>query len=169
VIFISTPHRGSFAADSRLGSFASRFVRAPTNLLNISADLARTGIDLVESAVETSRGFFGLFPRDDESALLKRRMRRLPSSVDNMKPDSQFTITLQSIPVDPPVRAHSIIPVLGGSPPQGQDDGVVTYSSAHLEEAQSEFIVFHSGHSTQAHPDTIQETRRILLEHLGAP
>jgi hypothetical protein len=95
-------------------------------------------------------------------------MRRLPSSVDNMKPDSRFTITLQSIPVDPPVRAHSIIPVLGGSPPQGQDDGVVAYSSAHLEEAQSEFIVFHSDHSTQAHPDTIQETRRILLEHLDA-
>jgi hypothetical protein len=168
VIFISTPHRGSFAAASRLGSFAARFVRAPTNLLQMSADLARTGIDLVESAVETSRGFFGLFSRDEESAQLKRRIRRLPSSVDNMKPDSPFTITLQSIPIDPPVYAHSIIPVLGNPPPEGQDDGVVAYSSAHLEEAQSEFIVFRSGHSTQAHPDTIQETRRILLEHLDA-
>jgi hypothetical protein len=168
VIFISTPHGGSFAADSRLGNFASRFVRAPTNLLNMSADLARTGIDLVESAVDTSRGFFGLFSRDDESARLKRQIRRLPSSVDNMKPDSQFTTTLQSIPVDPAVYAHSIIPVLRGPPPEEQDDGVVAYSSAHLEEAQSEFIVFHSGHSTQAHPDTIQETRRILLEHLDA-
>jgi pimeloyl-ACP methyl ester carboxylesterase len=168
VIFISTPHRGSFAADSRLGNLASRFVRAPTNLLHMSADLARTGIDLVGSAVETSRGFFNFFSGDDESARLKRRMRRLPSSVDNMRPDSPFTITLQSISVDPPVYAHSIIPVLGGSPPQGQDDGVVAYSSAHLEEAQSEFIVFHSGHSTQANPDTIQETRRILLEHLDA-
>jgi hypothetical protein len=95
-------------------------------------------------------------------------MRRLPSSVDNMRRDSAFTVTLQAIPIDPHVRVHSIIPVLGGSPPYGQDDGVVTYSSAHLEEAQSEFVVFHSGHSTQAHPDTIQETRRILLEHLDA-
>ena len=95
-------------------------------------------------------------------------MRRLPSSVDNMRSDSPFTITLQSIPIDPPVRAHSIIPVLGDPPPEEQDDGVVAYSSAHLEEAQSEFIVFRSGHSTQAHPDTIQETRRILLEHLDA-
>jgi hypothetical protein len=58
--------------------------------------------------------------------------------------------------------------VLGNPPPEGQDDGVVAYSSAHLEEAQSEFIVFQSGHSTQAHADTIQETRRILLEHLDA-
>jgi triacylglycerol esterase/lipase EstA (alpha/beta hydrolase family) len=168
VIFISTPHRGSFVADSRLGDFASRFVRAPTNLLNMSTELARTGINLVESAVDTSRGFFDLFSRGDESARLKRRIQRLPNSVDNMKPDSQFTITLQSIPVDPPVHAHSIIPVLRGPPPEGQNDGVVAYSSAHLEEAQSEFIVFHSDHSTQAHPDTIQETRRILLEHLDA-
>lgn len=168
VIFISTPHRGSFVADSRLGDFASRFVRAPKNLLNMSTELARTGVNLVGSAVDTSRGFFSLFSRDDESARLERRIRRLPSSVDNMKPDNQFTTTLQSIPVDPPVYAHSIIPVLGGPPPEGQNDGVVKYSSAHLEEAQSEFIVFHSDHSTQAHPDTIQETRRILLEHLDA-
>jgi hypothetical protein len=168
VIFISTPHRGSFAAESRLGSLASRFVRAPTYLLQQSADLARAGIDLVGTAVETSRGFFGLFSREDESTRLERRMRRLPSSVDNMRPDSPFTITLKSIPVDPHVSAHSIIPVLGGAPPEGQDDGVVAYSSAHLEEAQSEFIVYHSDHSAQAHPDTIQETRRILLEHLDA-
>ena len=166
VIFISTPHRGSFAAESRLGSLASRFVRAPTKLLDQSADLARAGVDLVGSAVETSRRFFGLFSREDESARVERGMRRLPSSVDNMRPDSSFTITLTSIPIGLHVYAHSIIPVLGGSPPEGQDDGVVAYSSAHLEEAQSEFIVYHSGHSTQAHPDTIQETRRILLEHL---
>jgi len=76
-----------------------------------------------------------------------------------MQPESPFTLTLQSIPVDPPVYAHSIIPVLGNPPPEGQDDGVVAYSSAHLEEAQSEFIVFRSHHSTQAHPDTIQDAR----------
>jgi pimeloyl-ACP methyl ester carboxylesterase len=168
VIFISTPHRGSFLAGSRLGNFASKLVRVPTDLLGQSADLARAGVNLVESAVETSRGIFDVFSEDDESAPLKRRMRRLPSSVDNMRPDSPFTTTLQSIPIDPPVRAHSIIPVLGNPPPEEQDDGVVAYSSAHLEDALSEFIVYHSGHSTQAHPDTIQETRRILLEHLDA-
>jgi hypothetical protein len=95
-------------------------------------------------------------------------MRQLPSSVDNMRPDSRFTTTLKSIPIDPHVYAHSIIPVFGDPPPENQDDGVVAYSSAHLEEVQSEFIVFQSGHSTQSHPDTIQETRRILLEHLDS-
>ncbi len=168
VIFISTPHRGSFLAGSRLGRFASGLVSTPTFLLGQSVDIARAGVNLLGSAVETSRGLFGGISIEDESAQLNRRMRRLPSSVDNMRSDSPFTTTLQSIPVEPRVYAHSIIPVRGTPPPEGQDDGVVAYSSAHLEEAQSEFIVFQSGHSTQAHPDTIQETRRILLEHLDA-
>jgi pimeloyl-ACP methyl ester carboxylesterase len=168
VIFIATPHRGSFLADSRWGNLASRLVRAPSDLLNQSVDLARAGVDLVGSTVDSSRGFFDLFSRRDESADLERRLRRLPSSVDNMQPESPFTTTLQSIPIEPPVIAHSIIPVLDDPPPAGQHDGVVAYSSAHLKEARSEFIVFRSGHSTQAHPDTIQETRRILLEHLVA-
>jgi hypothetical protein len=59
--------------------------------------------------------------------------------------------------------------VLGGPPPDGQNDGVVAYRSAHIDGVESEFVVYHSGHSTQGNPDTIQETRRILLEHLETP
>ena len=57
----------------------------------------------------------------------------------------------------------------GDAPPEGQNDGVVEYSSAHIDEAKSEYVVFNSSHSTQAHPEAIQELRRILLEHLEAP
>jgi len=73
--------------------------------------------------------------------------------------------TLASIPVESSIAAHSIIPVLGGAPPEGQNDGVVEYESAHIDEAQSEYVVYESGHSTQANPETIQEVRRILLHH----
>ena len=38
---------------------------------------------------------------------------------------------------------------------------MVKYESAHIEEAQSEFIV-RSGHSCQADPSTIAEVRRIF-------
>ena len=99
---------------------------------------------------------------------LNRKVGRLPSSVDNMDPDHPFIRTLQSIPVESRVRAHSIIPVRGAPPPEGQNDGVVEYSSAHIEEAETEYVVYHSSHSTQSHPATIQEARRILLEHLDA-
>ena len=46
-------------------------------------------------------------------------------------------------------------------------DGVVKYTSAHVDYAESEFIV-RSGHSCQGNPLTIEEVRRILLENLGA-
>jgi len=169
VIFISTPHRGSFLADSRLGSFASRLVHTPTDLVGQTLDLARAGVNLARAGVEQGRGFFDLFESRDEGEELEHKMQKLPSSVDNMKPNNQLIVTLESIPVDPHVHAHSIIPVLGGPPPAGQNDGVVEYSSAHIDEAESEFVVYHSGHSTQSHPETIQEVRRILLEHLASP
>jgi len=41
----------------------------------------------------------------------------------------------------------------------------VEYESAHLEGMVSELHV-RSGHSLQAHPDSINEVKRILREHL---
>jgi len=83
-----------------------------------------------------------------------------------MKPSNVFMRTLASIRVDPAVTAHSIIPVLGGKPREEDDDGVVKYSSAHIEEAVSEKVI-KSGHSVQGNPEAIEEVRRILLEHAG--
>jgi hypothetical protein len=67
------------------------------------------------------------------------------------------------------VSAHSIIPVKGGLPPIGQNDGVVAYDSAHIDGVESELVVEHQAHSCQANPHTIAEIRRILLEHLETP
>ena len=46
-----------------------------------------------------------------------------------------------------------------------EKDGVVEYTSAHLEGMEFEFIV-RSEHSCQGNPHTIEEVRRIMLEHL---
>ncbi len=160
VIFISTPHRGSFLAGRRLARLASNLFTAPGKLVRSGLDLARAGVDLAGATIDRARG--------DDDAVLRREMERIPSSVDNMDPSHPFSRTIGSIPVDGGVVAHSIIPVRGGAPPEGQNDGVVGYESAHIEEAASEYVVFHSGHSAQSHPETIQEVRRILLEHLAA-
>ena len=45
------------------------------------------------------------------------------------------------------------------------DDGVVAYSSAHIEPVESEYVVRPSDHSTQGNPKTIEEVRRILGLH----
>ena len=168
VVFISAPHRGSFLAGNWLGRIAAKFVNAPTDLVGIGLELARSGVSVSGQAVDRAGSIFGL-SRDDQDADLQRRLERLPNSVENMDPNHPFIRNLQSIPVAPHVHAHSIIPVRGNPPPEKQNDGVVEYSSAHIEEVESEYVVYRSSHSTQSHPETIQEVRRILLEHLEAP
>ena len=91
-----------------------------------------------------------------------------PTAVDNMSPGNRFVRTLSASPIAPGVTAHSIIPVTNEGPPQGQNDTVVKYESAHIDEVVSEKVV-HSTHSTQSTPATILEVRRILYEHLGIP
>ena len=91
---------------------------------------------------------------------------KVPTSINGMSPDNPILKTLADTPLADGVVGHSIIAVKGGGDPHLGDDGVVAYTSAHLEGMQSEFIV-RSGHSCQEHPFTIEEVRRILLEHLG--
>ena len=88
------------------------------------------------------------------------------TSIDGMSPDSPVLKTLAVTPLAPGVIGHSIIAVEGDGDPELGDDGVVAYTSAHLDGMESEYII-RSGHSCQGHPFTIEEVRRILLEHLG--
>ena len=90
------------------------------------------------------------------------------TSIDSMSPKNPALLALADIPLAPGIKGHSIISVQGEGDPTEGDDGVVEYKSAHVEYVDSEFIV-KSGHSCQGHPLTIEEVRRILLLHLGAP
>jgi hypothetical protein len=146
VVFVATPHGGSFLAQWRLGTLASKLVRLP-------GDLARTGAELISR---------------NPDIVANRELRRIPTSVDNMRPDSGFTAALQKTRIAPGVRAHSIVAVKGDGPFRTGNDGVVTYESAHIDGVESELVV-RSGHSTQAHPDTVEEVRRILLLHARLP
>ena len=94
-------------------------------------------------------------------------MSQLPTSVDIMSPGNPFIRVLSESPIDPKITAHSIIAVLGEGPITGKTDGVVAYESAHIDGVASEVVV-RSGHSTQGHPETIEEVQRILTEHIDA-
>jgi pimeloyl-ACP methyl ester carboxylesterase len=147
VVFICTPHRGSFLAGLQLLSLSpakwiSDLVALPSNLLQVSTELLTRNQD----------------------KLVLRGMSRLPTSIDNMTPGSPFIRTLASIRVAPGIHAHSIIAVRGSGPVRDRSDGVVAYQSAHIEGVESELLV-RSSHSAQGHPETIEEMRRILLLH----
>ncbi|HXV36580.1 MAG TPA: hypothetical protein VEC18_05515 [Myxococcota bacterium] len=142
VIFIATPHRGSFLAENWLGMLARKLVNAPYSLAESSLELAALN--------RTERVF--------------RRPPAFPTSIDNMDWSNPDLRTLAALPIAPGVRAHSIIPVKT-APIETGDDGVVRYPSAHIEPVESELVVLGSTHSTQATPETIEEVRRILYEH----
>ena len=143
LVFIATPHRGSFLAGPQIvRRLVQRLVRLPGDVLGIATDLS------------------GLSSRGD----LYMSMERMPTSIDNMSPGHPFIRALSGIPLDPGVKAHSIIPVKQEQNIEAGDDGVVKYESAHIEGVESELVV-RDVHSTQANPHTIEEVRRILHQH----
>jgi triacylglycerol esterase/lipase EstA (alpha/beta hydrolase family) len=143
VIFLATPHRGSYLAAFSVSRLISDLITLPRDLTEVAVDLGTLG----------------------KEALALRKIDRLPTSLDNMTPGNPFIQVLASLPVAPGVAVHSIIAVKHDGPPQSQSDGVVRYTSAHLDGVESEKIV-RSGHSAQGDPQTINEVRRILREHL---
>lgn len=146
VVFISTPHRGSYMAGD--------FVR----------NLVRKLVALPEALVQTSTDFL-LHNQDVKLPAAYRD--QMPTSVDGQSPKNPFLLKLAEIPVTPPIQAHSIIAIKGDDQPPAGGDGVVRYTSAHVDGVASELIV-RSGHSSQDKPPTIEEVRRILHEHLNS-
>lgn len=144
VIFIATPHGGSFVAGGWIGQLTSKFISLPFRL------------------VDTTKEVLTLNPQ----LRAVRFIREVPRSTENMDPKSPFIRNLSLMPIASGVTAHSIIAVKNPNDPKEKwNDGVVEYASAHIEGVDSELIV-NSGHSTQDHPETIEEVRRILLQHL---
>jgi hypothetical protein len=83
-----------------------------------------------------------------------------------MSTNNPFLLPLANLHVAPGIAAHSIIAVKGEDDFRTGNDGVVAYTSAHVDYVESEFIV-RSGHSCQSLPPTIEEVRRILYEHIA--
>jgi hypothetical protein len=144
VVFIATPHRGSYMASNFVVKFANRFLNLPGGLVKAAVQLEKLR----------------------QPGELGSRFKMIPTALDNMDASNPFVQTLSGLPIAAGVHAHSIIPVKGTGPVEEGNDGVVKYNSAHIDGVESELIV-HSGHSTQATPETIEEVRRILYEHAG--
>ncbi len=150
VVFLATPHRGSFQAARWYSRITAKFIALPR-------------------ALQSTLG--GLF---EEKEQLPAKLRgRIPTSLDNMSPGNPLLgiMNRESVPDD--VALHSIIPIGDADPDVPEelaeaDDGVVEYTSAHIEPVESERLLPGS-HSCQDHPTAIAEVRRILRLHVGSP
>lgn len=142
VVFIATPHRGSYQALGLLGRIGAWLVKLPGRFAKLSFELL---------TLQAKGLFLGT-------------VGGIPTSIDNMNPTNRFIQSLASIPVAEGVVAHSIVAVDSDGPLENGGDGVVKYTSAHIEGVASEKVV-RSGHSVQGNPEAILEVKRILIDH----
>jgi pimeloyl-ACP methyl ester carboxylesterase len=145
IVFVSTPHRGSFLAASWFARMFAKMIAVPGEIVGVTQQIVGSVPERLPKGLET----------------------RVPTSLDNMNPANPSLKFLAQAHIDPRVHVHSIVAIGKAKDPAKADDGVVAYSSAHLEDAESELLV-PSGHSCQSHPRTIIELRRILREHISA-
>lgn len=150
VIFAATPHRGSKVADTRLAHFGRRLVSLPGRTFGATFDILE-----------------GIASRDPK--LGQVLANGMPTSVDNLSPGSPYVKIATSLPFRKDVHLHSIIGNKEGKPLTDPEcsDGIVPYSSSHLNNVESEFIV-RSDHGVHEKPEAIEEMRRILQMHLKA-
>jgi len=147
VVFISTPHRGSFLTKNWVRSLVRSFVNIPIDLVFHQA---------------------GLYKKFAEQLKMPASVRdKVPTSIDGMSAENPLLQSLVVMPLAPGVKGHSIISVLPGMDIHNGNDGVVEYKSAHIDGVESEFIV-RFPHSCQGNPFTIEEVRRILRAHIDS-
>jgi len=144
VVFIATPHRGSYLSGGFVRQLGQRLVSLP-------GDLVSRGKNILSFSEGSEIGKF--------------TQGKMTTSLDGMSPKNPGLLAMAEIPVAPGIKAHSIIPVLGEGELREGKDGVVAYQSAHVDYVESEFIVKNK-HTCLNHPATIEEVRRILHEHL---
>jgi hypothetical protein len=97
VVFVATPHRGSYLAEYSLAGFVAGLVRLPLNLLRATGDAVTNNPDTFRFDPKRTR--FG--------------------SVYGMTPGSPLIMGLADIPVAPGIPAHSIIAMRGDGPVEG--------------------------------------------------
>src|SRR4030095_815034 len=91
VIFIATPHRGSYEAGSWIAHQVAGFASLPKGFVDVMKDLV-TG----------------------NPGVMTLSLGGLPRSINDMTPGNSFVQALASTPVAPGIETHSIVAESGG-------------------------------------------------------
>lgn len=142
-IFIAAPHRGAEMAQSWLGSIGASLVSLPSDLLKFNAMLLKENVSLLRTDFQQNR---------------------VANSINSLRPDAPIYAALNSSPFAKGVPYHSIMGDRGRGDTPNSSDGIVRYSSSHLEGAESELIV-PTGHGAYESPLAVDEVKRILKKH----
>jgi len=156
VVFMAVPHRGSEMAQWSLTRYGSKLVNLPKALQEKMPIFGRVFQKLNQNTEEIEKLRRARKESGDDHSI---------TGLHDLDPDSLFIRALSESPMKEGLVFHSIIGDQEQSDHPGGTDGVVPYSSSHLDNAESEVIV-HSGHSIHRSPGAMQELLRILLLHL---
>jgi len=157
-VFMAVPHKGSEMAQWSIARLGSRIIHLPQTLLDKVPVFFDMLLKLNEDGgeeVERLRSIGGLGESPNKSF----------TGLNDLDPDSPFIQALGSSRIKEGVIYHSIIGDRERADYAGGSDGVVPYSSSHLDGAASEVIV-QSGHSVHRSPAAMRELLRILRRHL---
>jgi hypothetical protein len=147
VVFVAVPHRGSDIADNWVGRIGRALLSLPKTVVQKSVAVARGARNIIRPDLRTE------FDSGD------------PSSIRGLSAKNPTLIALSGLEIDSHVPYHSIIGDRGLGDTPNSSDGVVAYTSSHVDGAASELIV-PADHTAHAHPKAVGEIRRILRIHI---
>lgn len=146
VVLMAVPHHGSAMAKWSIARLGSNLIRIPSKVVGRSLQYIGTIIRVT----------------DGENEVVQEMVH---TGIDNLDPDNRFIKVLAESPFASGIPVHSVIGDKAGRDAPGGTDGIVPYSSSHIDGVESELIV-DSGHSVQKSPEAIREVARILRLHL---
>ena len=142
VVYIATPHDGSAVATRFVGQIGSRLINRPAETRAILEQIKQDNPGAVQPGSET-----------------------LPSSIDLLARGGPLLSAMQSLPVNPNARYHTIAGTGHGPPQHARGDLVVPLESAYTPGATSELHVRATHFDIYRAPETIGELERILRQH----
>ena len=145
-IFIGTPNRGSEVASMGAAKFLSKRIKLPQNFTGPFERIEQEAPDVIVPSMRDAISDGG------------------PSSMRTLQPDHPLLLKLANLPVADDIPFHLIIGSIDPESGREISDGYVSYKSAYLEGATSEYIA-PVGHTKFGDPEVIREIIRILRLH----
>ena len=143
VIYLATPHKGAPMAQYSITGWLMGLIELPQNVVQEVFNVATLQQDML--LMEPSR------------------LTEWFTSGKQLSPNGYSIKGLQGLAVRK-VPTHSIIGDRGNNDTPDSSDGVVPYWSSHISWGTEKIVP--SGHSVQDAPETAEEMKRILHEHL---
>ena len=139
VVFIATPHRGSFVVHRVIGKIGRGLIDFP----------------------ETVRDDFDDF-LDENEGVFKGKSPKIPTSLDHLSPLSPIMIATQKLEIKSDVKLYSIIGTGTGIQAISRGDGAVSRKNASISGVVDETFVEAKHVDIHHHPVTIAKIKRIL-------